>query len=375
MISAIVALTASHPVDYEDLGVGLHLPDSPASNGPNNGVKYDTGIFDRYADDKHELEYVPPAIGEMPFEGMRERREIIPSIEHGGTFNLNSDLFASLHDYIRPERDTDSNETDIKVPLHGIVHAVETTLLNSVGRIDSAHNNSKLATTEASAVSTALGHVDDDRKERSIEVLSTAKTDDVDELTDKDLKVDVSGAEEGRSHHLTILAPIVFSPSIRDREASATSTSSTEDATAAELADATPEPFPKNHITLIKSTNTTKVIPRGDVFHVQHQQIQQSIFHSNLAILPTVTPDQVNIPQSSKANDGSSEEADDSSETKPDCNSSNEESGEDKGKCEKPETTTEDRQAIKEELAKKAQKLKEQVAEIKAEPIILSQGI
>lgn len=369
LISAIVALAASHPVDYDDLGVGVNLPESSASGKTNDGSKYDPGLFDRYSDDTRELVYVEPVAGELPFKGLREKRDLAANNGHAGAFGSNIDLFASLHDYIRPERDTDSNETDIKVPLHGIVHAIETTLLNSAGNIKSAPND-----TQATPAAPAHDSDEEERKERSIETESSAKTDDVDEYLDKDLKLDVADVEEPRAQNLGILSPIAFGPSIRDREASATST--TTESASAEATDAAVEPegkFHQTNITVIKSTNSTHFIPAGDAIHVQHQHIQQSIFHSNLAILPTIAPSQVDVPLPSRTVGSSS--AEDSFEATSDCGSSSEESGEGKTKCEKLEATTVARDTLKDELVKKAQKLKEQVAEVAAEPVILSQGI
>lgn len=345
-----MALAASHPVDYDDLGFGVNLAPTPAAS--NSGQEYDPGMFDHYAD-QPTLDYAEPVPGEVA----RHKRQL------GAGINFQQELFATLHDYIRPERDTDSNDTDVKVPLHGLVHAVETTLLNSASKIKTAPNATQSSTTEVPQAN------EDDRHERSIEVESSAKFDDVDEYMDKDLKLDITGfgdADE-RGRNLGLLSPIAFSPSIQDRNARSTSTDATptiadESTDATEAADATHEPIHQTNITVIKSTNSTKVVPVGDTLHVQHQHIQQSIFHSNLAILPTIAPSILDVPLPVKAKDA------DDGEDEVSSNSSTSTDN-------KVEVTTEDREAIKAELVKKAQKLKEQVAEVEAEPIILSQGV
>lgn len=416
LCSALFAFAIAHPIDYDDMGAGLHLADSPSSNTRDAGLVYDTGIFTRYPGDNRELEYAPPSIGELPFEGLRAKREIIVGEDgdvHDDSLDIHKDLFASLFEYTRPERDTVSNDSDIRVPLHGLVHAVETTLLNSASQINgkaiAAASAAEPTKSTTKTEVTPSNSEDDDRKQRSIEVFSTAKFEDTDHLTDKDLKFDPD-REEAKQQDLGLLAHIAFSTPIRQRDNETTikhitarSTSednlknveeingADESATAADASDnttvesdassTTADPFHSTNITVIKTTNTTHIVPHGDVVHVQHQHIQQSIFHSNLAFLPTIPPHKVNIPTKKTKDDSSSEEGSDEDKR---CGDSGEISGEsnetgvaDKTKClnSKEQLTTATEDTVKVELQKKTQKLKEQVAEIEAEPVILSQGI
>lgn len=377
-------------MDYDDLAIGVHLADSLSSNAPDAGLVYDTGVFTRYPGDKRELEYVPPTIGELPLREIRLKRERIPDEDgdaNDASIDVHKDFFASLFAFIRPERGVDSTDPQ-KVPLHGLVHAVESTLLNSANAANEQHVNdlAKASSTTTTTPTTETTTVVNPKK-RAIEILSTAKTDDVDELTDKDYKFDVD-VKRSRNQDLSFLAPIAFTAqkdekqtvqststaSTTDEASSAESTTSSDSNPAEKSIDA-PNPAQQTNITVIKTSNTTHVVPNGDVTHVQHQHIQHSIFQSNLAFLPTIPSHKLDIPSSTP------EASDDDIEPCNDDSSSSEESSEEdkdnKKKCRsiaKAESTTITAEN-REELLKKVQILKEQIAEIEAEPVILTQGV
>lgn len=394
-------------MDYEDLGYGVHLLDSPASNTIDAGLYLDTGIFTRYPDDKSLLEYKPPTAGERAIAISREKRDADENenlYENEGALDVNKNLFASLFEFTRPQRKADSNESAQTIQLHGLVSAVESTLLNSANDINAAKvkaDSASAATSTSTTTTTTAPSSDADKTTekrivRAIEVPNNAKTEETDEDTDKDIKfdVDVVRAEPGRPQDFSLLSPITFNtPSEpNDESTTATATSTTTETSS------TIDPIHHSNITIVKTSNTTHVIPTDGAVHIQHQHIQHSIFHSNLAFLPTISPQQINTPTTAPT---SAEE-----KTQTSCQNSSNESGSDESssedsseenkktitKCTKESTnTTEDpksaeastpideqnSKAIKEDLKllKKAQKLKEKIAEVEADPVILSQGI
>lgn len=398
----LVVVTAL-PVDYEDLGYGVHLLDSPASNTIDAGLYLDTGIFTRYPDDKSLLEYKPPTAGERAIAISREKRDAHENEnlnENGDALDVNKNLFASLFEFTRPQRKADSNEGAQTIQLHGLVSAVESTLLNSAKDINaakvkadsaSAATSTSTTTTTTTAPSSDADKTTEKRIVRAIEVPNNAKTEETDEDTDKDIKfdVDVVRDEPGRPHDLSLLSPITFNTPSEPND---------ESTTAAATSTTTETSIHHTNITIVKTSNTTHVIPTDGAVHIQHQHIQHSIFHSNLAFLPTISPQQINTPTTTPT---SAEEKtqtpcqNSSNESSSDESSSEDSSEENKKtitKCTKKSTnTTEDTKsaeastpideqnskAIKEDLKllKKAQKLKEKIAEVEADPVILSQGI
>lgn len=398
----------ANPIDYDDLANGVQLADSPLSNNPDAGLLYDTGIFNRYPDDKRQLEYVPPTFGELPLHELA-KRELIPGEDEDGndaSIDVHKDFFASLFAFIRPERGADSADPP-KVPLHGLVQAVETTLLNSANVVNAQHSNAETSSTTTTTTGTSSAETtvsslkkvspkDENRIVRAIEILSTAKTDDTDELTDKDYKFDVDvDGERGRSNDLSLLAPIAFTVQKDEKEtvndpisaptntetiAVTTDSNDSIEAATNSNSEISPksQPVHQTNITVIKSTNSTHLVPNGDVVHVQHQQIQQSIFHSNLAILPTIPSHRIDIPSSTPAivnSDGNNDDTELCNDDSSSSEGSSEENQNNKKKCQTNKSQEATTSGIHEEVLKKVQKLQEQIAEIEAEPVILTQGV
>lgn len=262
-------------------------------------------------------------------------KENSTSSEH--SVDVNQDLFEGLFNFTRPHRDAE--EKDVKIQLNGLVQAVESTLVNSAKNLrDPKHlnqNDSSIEVTTETDESHRVNRDTETQNDQHIEV------DSKDEPVIQVQKLDSSNSQQ----NLNILSPITFKPTAPE-----TTTVSDESIATTELPT-----VHKTNVTIIHASNTISLIPGTDktVAHVQHQEISKTVFHSNLAIFPTISPKTINAPLPQTTT------AEDINETTVAAQASN--------------APMSEKDAKHDELKQQAEKLKEKFAEIQAKPVILSQ--
>lgn len=255
--------------------------------------------------------------------------------------DVNKDFFGSIFNYTRPLRETE--EKDVKIPLNGLVNAIETTLVNSAQNLkDLKHSKREISTNENPEVST------EPNESRRINRDTTS-----DQEVKKEPEIKVAKIGSTSSIDLNLLSPIAF------KTTSTAPVGNTEESTNSgeEGISTTEISIPKTNITVIQSSSTVNLVPGADqkLAHIQHQQISRTVFQSSLAIFPTIPPTSINAPLPHYTTTEEPIET-----TVPPKTSTS--------------TTSKNEQELKhEQLLQKAQKLKEKFAEIQAEPVILSQ--
>lgn len=168
-------------------------------------------------------------------------------------FDVNQNFFEELFNYTRPERETE--EKDVKIPLNDLVGAVESTLVHSAQNLrDTKPSN------ESGESNDQMNSLHRIYRDDHIEV---KKMDPTKPLV-----------------NLGLLSPITFKPVTAEQDDEAP-ISTTE----------LPK-IKKTNITVIQASNAVSLVPGPDhkLAHVQHQAISQTVFHSNLAFFPTITP-------------------------------------------------------------------------------------
>lgn len=272
---------------------------------------------------------------EINARSLRKRRSSNDTETTNAT-DVNKNLFEGIFEYTRPQRKAD--DKDITIPLGDLVKAVESTFINSAQNLNSAPKQQKR-------------NVDSTEENPDDEIKPKEKQ----QKKDYHLKK-LSPSER---HDLDILNPITFKshPSKLHDVHSSESDESNESHESDEDASTTASPIQSSNITVLESTNSTHIISSVDnkIGHIQHQQIAQTIFQSNLAILPTIPPHLINVPLPTEAT------------TEPIATDA-------LHLANSKESITSATSEQKKEL-KKTQKLKEKVKEVEANPVILSQGI
>lgn len=375
IILVSIALGHARPSDYDDLSpeklsYGLKGTDqdedysnpSDAHNEPN--AYYSTGIFTKYPDNPDDSESKEVKRSERKAEDQKiSLRSYISSIEStllskaqainanvrlrrslsaktvdeanssenittkDGLIDANKDLFEGLFEYTRAEsRSSEENVKDIKIPLNGLVQAVETTFINSAQNLkDQEILNTAKRDTNSS---------DNPPSNRNSDVHSMET-------------IQVKKITPLNGHDLNILKPIAFNAAASVNLPSIPDPISCND----ELITTTEiSPHQQSNLSVVHSSSTVHLVPDADqkLAHVQHQQIQQTVFHSSLAIFPTIPPQSINVPNLIKTT--TQENVDDTTVTV------------------HPITPIPE-QMISVDL----DKLKEKIAEIQAVPVILSQ--
>lgn len=400
MIS-VIALVNAIPTDYNDQSDESHGSPS-ASDESDENLNIATGIFTKYPDDPDDS-YTVSEIYELPTGSIRIRRKIntlttnatsggthtqninqseenteeptkvplrgiITAVEsdlvtkalqvnaelhqrrkrfpsNGHTSNKNvtntasyddsyTNLFEGLSNITRSHRDT-GNENE-KIALDDIVDVVESTLVNSAELLREPksinHDNGTLIETIELNESHQI-------KRDSENVQKT----EVDHVKQPDIQVQTLNTS-----NLNILSPITFKPTTVEHITVSTINSD-------EKTDA-PTKVPvrqKTNLDVVHVTKTISVTPNDDknITHIQQQQISTTVFHSNLAIFPTIPPHTINTPLSHStsaiANDESVSETTITSKLTSNTNEND-------------------------ELRQKAEQLKEKFAEIEAQPVIFS---
>lgn len=258
-----------------------------------------------------------------------ENDTIIDSVD------VNKDFFGGLFNYTRPDRE--SEDKDIKIPLNGLVHAVETTLVNSAQNLKDAPSKRDVSN---STNETPDSTTDDSNESHRIDR-------DIVNETEVKKQPEIKVSKISSATNVDLLGPITFKSVATSTEES---TQSDE-----ETISTTEIPIQKTNVTVVKASSSLSLVPGADkkLAHVQHQQILQTVFSSNLAIFPTIPPQIINgaLPTQIPTTDEPIETT----------------------IASKSSSNTKTEQELKhEQLMQQAQKLKEKFAEIQAEPVILS---
>lgn len=218
-----------------------------------------------------------------------------------------------------------SDDKSAKIPLAGVVQAVESTLIHSAQRVrrDAADASSATSADETTTAKPAAT-VEAKHNESIVHVehLSSSKS----------------------SSLLNVLGPI---------SASSTSPPTTTTTTTTQATTAAPTPtaqLQQTNLTVVHTSNTIHIVPNAadNSLHIKHQQLQKTVFHSNLAIFPTIPPETINAPL--PTGPPTTESGGDAATHAPDAVV-----------------------AKKEQLPSKIERLEEKIAEIQADPVIVSQ--
>lgn len=321
---------------------------------------------------------------------------------------LNKQFFENIFKSSRISRDTDNGEAVPTIALHDLISSVEHTLIHSAQNlaISNITANLTLPNAEPENNTSHIEHIvlpiSVPTPEPKTEESST-ESDSVESATEDLIRDNRSDDENGSGHreieyesvkpieksNLGILFPISLNPSANISHVIVAENSNDD-------APVTEETNPAN-ITILQTINATQVVPtQSDVVHIQQQQI--TLFSANAGIFPNIhavkaedLPTISQALQSSTAEtedcsgeETSNEKTDASSEENgsSDSSSSSEENvKEKKTGCSakssvaspKPsESTTPSAEEVKK---METDELKEQIAEVEADPVILTQGI
>lgn len=249
--------------------------------------------------------------------------------------DVNKDFFGELFNFTRPLRET--QDKDIKIQLGGLINAVETALVNSAQNLKDSNPAKRDTSTEKISDSNESRRIDRDCNS------------DVEQPNKPNIQVQALSASNSLQN-LNLLGPITFKPAV----------AAVEEVTLSEENDISTTNTPilqKTNLTVIDKSRATSLVPGSDnkLAHVQHQQISQTVFRSNLAIFPTIPPKSINVHLLQITT------------------------------TEQPEIETtvaiqsataaklSEQELKHQQLIQKAQELKEKFAEVQADPIILSQ--
>lgn len=330
---------------------------------------------------------------------LRPRRQLPDEV------TLNKQFFENIFKASRISRDTSDGEAVPTIALHDLISSVEHTLIHSAQNLAASNITANLTTpTNAESDSSNISHIQhivlpinvptpEPPKTEDI----TTESEDIDSATEKELIRDNrsnaesdAGKKEGEfesikpveNSSLGILFPVSLNSSANISQDPAEDVPVTEETIHADPAN----------ITIIHTINSTQVIPtsESDVVHVHQQQI--TFFSANAGVFPNIHAVKAeDLPSIlTKAEDCSGEEiSDESTEaaSSSDENSSSDSSSEEgsektkKTGCTpktsvasaKPiESTTPSVEAVKK---LKTEELQEKIAEVEADPVILTQGI
>lgn len=445
VFSLAFCLGQTKPADYGELeydNVAHDSHETKSISESNDGTIYDTGIFTKYPESPTDEEYEPLSL--------RQKRNVTTSSSEEAidALDVNQLFFNKVYNMSRPQRQSDAKK-DEKIPLNGLISAIETELVDSADKINgdvtnpkrrSAPENTEKPPTETEKSPTEtekpptetekpIDTDDDDtidvnknffdgifeftRAQRDTVNQNVTKTfalkglvdavestlfnsarklqtnttkasnlESVDKIpadaepiprktrnTGHDSNEEEEGKEEGggsgRAHYdvkkvsptensnLDILKPITFktptSESTESNESNETEEMSTTTQTAAVHERTT-------NLTLVHTSNTTHIIPNADnkTIHVQHQQISETIFHSTLAFLPSISTKNMNAPSPTTTTTTEIVTVDAVADSI---------------------DSTSPRNSYEKKESDKTQKLRAKYAEVAANPVILSQGI
>ncbi|KAJ6642470.1 hypothetical protein Bhyg_07421 [Pseudolycoriella hygida] len=320
---------------------------------------------------------------------------------------LNKNFFDDIFKNSRISRDTTDEDVVPTIALHDLISSVEHTLIHTAQNLAASNITAAIAESSDKNDSSNISHIQQivlpitvPTPEPKTEELTTES--DEGSATGEVLIRDNRSNEENVSGHeksdfesvepigkegLGIVFPISLNPSANISRV-VTNTEEEEDAP---VTEETIQADPAN-ITIIHTINATQVIPsESDVLHLHQQQI--TFFSANAGVFPNINAvkleDLPSVSQSSaQSEDCSSEENSDESEDS--SSSSEEDSSNDSSSGEKekskrkgckassvePPKIIESSTASIEAIQKnKTEELKEKIAEVAADPVILTQGI
>ncbi|XP_055325181.1 uncharacterized protein LOC129579282 [Sitodiplosis mosellana] len=254
--------------------------------------------------------------------------------------DVNKNFFEGLFNYTRPLRETE--EKDVRIPLNGLVSAVETSLVNAALNLKDAKHSKREASNGENPESSTEEPNESHRIYRDT-------TDDQEPKKEPEIKVAKLDATSSVDLHL--LNPIALK--------AVTVTTEEPNQSGEEGISTTENPIQSTNLTVIQASNKVSLVPGADkkLAHVQHQKISKTVFQSSLAIFPTIPPSSINAPLPHFTT--TEEPIETTVAPKTDTSSST--------------TVKSEQQQKHDQLLQKAQKLKEKFAEIAAEPVILSQ--
>lgn len=177
------------------------------------------------------------------------------------SIDVNKNLFENLFNFTRSDQ-----QSDVKIPLHGLVTAVETTLINSAqnlrGTDQLAPNIDAAAMMNSNA--TKAHRIDRDTNHGIVQVQT------------------LNGMNS--MQNLNLLSPIIFKPIQNETEINIDDDDGDMNCTI-DCAS-----IQETNFTVIHSSDTVRLIPDDEnkLAHVQHQAISKTVFQSNLAIFPTI---------------------------------------------------------------------------------------
>ncbi|KAG4066363.1 hypothetical protein HA402_000587 [Bradysia odoriphaga] len=340
---------------------------------------------------------------------LRPRRQLPDEI------TLNKQFFENIFQSSRISRDTSDGEPVPTIALHDLISSVEHTLIHSAQNLALSNITANFTATNAeSSDSNNTSNVEQIVLPISVpEPISsspqpeelTTESEGFTTVTEETLIRDLRSNDESGSGHietefesvkpiehsnLGILFPISLNPS-----ANISHVVVAEESNDAPITEPT-IPADQSNITILHTINATQVVPtETDVVHVQQQQI--TFFSANAGVFPNIhalnAADLPSISQTLQSSTPQSEDcsgeetSDESTDSSSEEDSSSDSSSEEKEKSKKGGCTvksssaasskpTESSTPSEEEIKKlKTDELKEQIAEVEADPVILTQGI
>lgn len=273
------------------------------------------------------------------------------------SIDVDKNFFAGIFEYTRAQRDA-SNESiaNQTIPLKGLVDAIESTLINSAQKLQTSAATKK----KSAEIVDKLPDGDTEAKERKTR--SAEEGDDAKEVVEGKSHYDVAEVSPTKNINLDLLKPIAFKTPSSETNKSHESSESTGSNESDEVASTTPAaPVQPTSLTLVHESNSTHIIPNANrkTLHVQRQQISQSIFHSTLAILPTISPNNINVQAIAATTTATATTQTSTTETADAVTD----------KVDSPKQLNENK------VSDKRQELKEKVAEVAANPIILTSQV
>lgn len=191
------------------------------------------------------------------------KRQSMASEMSNDSIDANTNLFEDLFNFTRSDGQTDGKENVVKkIPLNGLVNAVESTLINS------AQN---LKNTEQLQPNIDDKHrIDRDTNDETVQIQT------------------IDGSKS--LQNLNILSSIAFKPVLNDTEMDTITTVGDDGIDTVTMTEH-PE-IQRTNFTVIHASDTFSLVPDGEnkLAHVQHQAISKTVFQSNLAIFPTIAP-------------------------------------------------------------------------------------
>lgn len=195
--------------------------------------------------------------------------------------------------------------------------------------------------------------------------------------------------------HLGLLTPIALSPAAINEQIQSTEVKPQQESTVTTPTNETPiaENIPQNdsqsqNVTIIQTINSTEISPSETDSSVRVQQQHITLFSAGAGVfpqLPSVDLDLLatltastpkTIPDCSEDSSSSEESSSPSSKSSNESSSSSEESSEKTAqKCKSTIDNSGSTSTTSESTVKKIDNLQEKIAEVEAEPVILTQGI